>query len=68
MSQNESILRWPRKGRSLTALQALERFGCLRLAARVRNLKDAGHPVRSRLVHRAGKKWAEYWMPEEHWL
>ena len=32
------------------------------------NLRDAGHPIRSRLVHRQGKKFAEYWMPEEHWL
>lgn len=68
MSQNDNILRHLRKGRSLTPIRALERFGTMRLAARVRNLRDAGHPIHSRLVHRQGKKFAEYWMPEEHWL
>lgn len=68
MSQNDNILRHLRKGRSLTAMQAIVQFKAFRLAARIRNLRDAGHPIRSRLVHKSGKKWAEYWMPEEHWL
>lgn len=54
--------------RALTAMQALQWWGVFRLAARCQNLRDAGHPIRSRLVHRQGKKFAEYWMPEEHWL
>lgn len=68
MSQNATVLRWLRKGRTLTAMQALQWWGVFRLAARCQNLRDAGHPTRSRLVHRQGKKFAEYWMPEEHWL
>jgi len=34
----EALLR----GEKITALEALERWGCLRLAARIRDLKDEG--------------------------
>lgn len=64
-SQNAEILRWLRQGHGLTALEALERFGCNRLAARVADLKEAGHPIVSELVTLPnGKRVSRYTLEE----
>jgi len=55
-AQNDRILAHLRTGKTLTPLEALNRFGCLRLGARVYDLKAAGHDIRSRLVEVAGGK------------
>jgi hypothetical protein len=50
-TQNEQILSYLEKGKSLTALDALKQFGCFRLAARIADLKQMGkHIVSSRKV------------------
>ncbi len=41
-SQREEIARYLRTGKSLTALEALNRFGCMRLGARIYELKQQG--------------------------
>jgi hypothetical protein len=62
-SQGEQILNHLRAGKHLTAMEALQRFGCLRLAARIKDLKDDGHAIDSRMVELAnGKKVASYRM------
>ena len=38
-SQQNQILKWLQEGNSLTALEALKKFNCLRLAARCSDLK-----------------------------
>lgn len=50
-SQNEQILNYLQKGKSLTAMDALRLFGCFRLAARIRNLKDDGKKIVSSRKH-----------------
>ena len=42
MSQKAEILATLKEGERLTALDALERFGCFRLAARIHELKQEG--------------------------
>lgn len=50
-------------GRTLTALEALDKYGINRLAARVNELRNAGVAVQSRMVTVAsGKRVAEYYM------
>ena len=50
------------RGHTLTALDALNRFQCLRLAARIKQLRDQGVAIEARKV-RKGEKWvAEYRM------
>jgi hypothetical protein len=44
-SQNEKILCWLLDGNTLSPLQALEQFGCFRLAARIADLKREGHDI-----------------------
>lgn len=60
-TQNGAILTWLRAGHSLTALEALDRFGCNRLAARVADLRAAGHPITAQQVTLPnGKRVARY--------
>ena len=63
MSQNERILRYFKSGGTLTSLEALELFGCMRLGARVFDLKREGHDIRAMNEGRKGKHWTRYFMP-----
>jgi hypothetical protein len=49
-SQCASILKWLSEGKPLTPLMALDKFGCFRLAARIKNLKDDGHAITSNMI------------------
>jgi hypothetical protein len=44
-SQRAAIARHLKSGKSLTALEALNKFGCLRLAARCYDLKQQGMSI-----------------------
>lgn len=51
----------------MTALDALEDFGCSRLASRITDIKRRGYPVASRMVQRRNRygrlcRVAEYYM------
>ncbi|MEA4876806.1 hypothetical protein SDC9_128298 [bioreactor metagenome] len=50
------------RGERITALEALRRFGCLRLSARIYDLKKRGVPIESETVKRNGKQFKEYFM------
>jgi hypothetical protein len=55
------ILRFLQEGHRLTPLDALELFGCFRLAARVHELRREGWAIVERTVETAsGKRIAEY--------
>lgn len=59
-SQNEKILKHLKSGKKLTAMEALNKFKCFRLAARIRDLKDQGHNILSVMVKRNGSYVAQY--------
>ena len=66
-SQIDRILAVLESGGTLTALDALENFGCSRLASRISDLKRQGYPVTSRMVQRRNRygrlcRVAEYYM------
>ena len=42
MSQNQQIKSYLEKGRKLTPIDALTKFGCFRLAARIADLRASG--------------------------
>jgi hypothetical protein len=50
MTQSEKILRYLSNGHSLTPRKAQVEFGVMRLAARIKDLRDDGHAVRSEMV------------------
>lgn len=60
MSQEAAILNYLRKGKKLTTLEALRRFGCFRLSARVYDLRVRGHIIVSKTIQVSGKRVAEY--------
>lgn len=45
MSQNDAILNHLRQERRITALEALQLYGSFRLAARIKDLREAGHTI-----------------------
>lgn len=59
-TQNAQILHHMRYRGSVTPYVALTRYGCMRLAARIRDLKDEGHVINSVMVHRNGRRYAAY--------
>ena len=42
MSQNKQIADYLNKGKKLTPIEALNKFGCFRLAARIADLRNEG--------------------------
>jgi lysozyme family protein len=59
-SQEDRILRHLERGRGLTALQALEKFGCMRLSARILDLRRAGYNIHSNFSRVGDKIVARY--------
>lgn len=64
MSQEKWILNALHWG-PVTPMQALKGCGCLRLAARIRDLKDQGHQIITKKVTENGKTFAKYYLIEE---
>lgn len=61
-SQTALILAYLKQGHALTPLQAMaEPFRCMRLGARILDLKHAGHKIDSRIITTStGKRIASY--------
>ena len=47
-------------GNSITAVEALEKFGCFRLAARIEEFRKQGHNITTETVKRGDKEFARY--------
>lgn len=62
-SQNALIKGWLLNGYSITQLEALNQFGCFRLAARIANLRDESFNVVTDMVTlENGKRVARYFL------
>jgi hypothetical protein len=54
---------WLLQGKTITGLQALNKFGTMRLAEYVRVLrKDHGLDIKMQWVVKNGKRFGEYWL------
>lgn len=62
MSQNDQIRAALMLGRSLTPLDALNEFGCFRLAARVADLRREGMDIECATETKNGKRYARYFL------
>ena len=67
MKQTEAILDYMESKGPITALTALSECGCLRLSARIKELRDSGIEVKDRFVttvNSSGEKktFKEYWV------
>jgi hypothetical protein len=61
-SQTQKILRFLKRGFSITPLYALKKWGCFGLASRISELREDGVRIRKRMVHNkfTGKHYASY--------
>lgn len=64
-TQCKQILAWLQQGKTITSLDALNLFGCMRLASRIHELRcDYGYDIKSLMVEDpiTGKRYAKYWL------
>jgi len=61
-SQTRRILKYLGSGKGITSLQALKLFGCMRLASRVFEIRQARFKVESYMVKRNGKRFCKYFL------
>ena len=67
MKQTDKILKWMMTEGEITPLDALREFNCMRLAARISDLRKAGHKIGRRIekgVNSYGETvhYAVYWL------
>ena len=60
LSQNEMIRKHLMSGKKLTAVQAFNKFRCMRLASRIHDLRSDGMLIDSRNITKDGVTFAEY--------
>jgi hypothetical protein len=58
-SQTKDILAYLEEGNSITSIEALNKFGCFRLASRINDLRQLGHDIKTEMVGE-DKKFARY--------
>lgn len=62
MTQEDAILQHMKLGQRITPLEALNLYGCFRLAARIHELRQAYPTIRSGKRKVGAKTVAEYWI------
>ena len=66
-SQNAMILNFLESGGSLTPIEALEKFQCFRLAARMNDLRKKGYIIQTEILKDDnGKSYASYSIPKNY--
>ena len=64
-SQCRNILEHLKHGFTITALEALDEFGCFRLASRISDLKKGGVPIDSKYISLSnGKRVKQYYLKD----
>lgn len=64
-TQCDMIANWLRMGYSITSLEALKMFGCLRLSSRIWDLKERGMNIQKKTIVLPNKKRVcEYFVPK----
>ena len=56
MSQNKHIADYLNKGKKLTTIDALNKFGCFRLASRINDLRNDGMNITTKIIKLDNKK------------
>ena len=65
-TQCSMILEHLKKHKTISAREAVEKFNCFRLAARIADLRAAGYPIETRLVTEGKTRYAVYEMEESN--
>ena len=62
-TQCKMIAAWLEGGSTITSLEALRKFGCMRLASRIWDLRESGMDIQKRRVKTStGKTVCEYYL------
>lgn len=62
-SQKEQILEYLKSGHVIDPMVALQKFQSYRLGARIFELRNEGHDIKSEVIYRGRRKvYARYWM------
>ena len=56
MTQNQQIKSYLEKGKKLTTIDALNKFGCFRLASRINDLRNDGMNITTKIIKLDNKK------------
>jgi len=65
-THNDLILKYLKTHGTITAMQALDNFGCFRLSARIYELRALGHDIDTQIVRTTtGKNIAQYRLKEK---
>jgi len=67
-TQTELILDYMREYGSITPIEALTECGCLRLSARIYDLKQCGHAIASERIKVIGKRTGHVSYPSRYTL
>ena len=59
-TQNQQIEQHLLKGKKITPIDALNKFGCFRLSARISDLRNKGLNIVTKYVTKDGKTFASY--------
>lgn len=60
LSQCNSILAYLQKGNKITPIEALNKFDCFRLSARIAELRKDGYAIKTEIIRKGNKRFAEY--------
>ena len=63
--QTVMIIRYLQKGKSITPLEALKKFGCFSLAQRIYDLRNMGYIIYKKNISYNGKTFASYFLPQK---
>ena len=61
-SQKKKILQYMLAGGKITSWYAINSYGCTRLSARIKELKQEGYPVLDRFIHAGKTRIKEYYL------
>lgn len=64
-SQNKVLRKHLESGKSISPLQALNKFGIYRLASRVNDCRNAGMNIVTEMVYAYPIKYAKYYIPKQ---
>ena len=63
-SQTKAIAKHLLNGNSITPIDALNKFGCFRLSARISDLRNAGFDIETEMIYQDGKRFANYYLKQ----
>lgn len=61
-TQNKTVLKHLRSGKKISTFQAFSKYGITRLAARIFDLKELGHNIKSVRVNKKDVSYNDYYL------